>query len=429
VAITRRELVARSGFALGAAALAGYGLDDESEATAGSLADWAGVRSQFALRRDLHDLSAFVLATHPRSVRTAIERHRKALDASPVEYLHANQGRLEARVRAAAGAYLKGAPGEIALTDSTTMGLGLLYGGLRLADGDEILTTTHDFFATHDALRLRAQRTGARVRRVSLYRQLERVTVDELVDSLARGLTPRTRVVAVTWVHSSTGLKLPIRPLADALAGRALLCVDGVHALGVEDVDVRRLGAAFLVAGCHKWLHGPRGTGLVWGRAEAWVEAVGTIPSFDDPAAFAAWFAGRSEPLPSSARSATPGGFHSFEHRWALAEAFAFHRAIGKARVAARVHALARRLKDGLAGLPRVTLRTPRSAELSAGIVCFEVAGVPAREAVRRLRQRRVLATDTPYAAEYVRFGAGLYSSDADVDAALAAVRSLSYRT
>ena len=80
-------------------------------------------------------------------------------------------------------------------------------------------------------------------------------------------------VLALTWVHSDTGLKLPVRQIADALvpinavrplAARALLCVDGAHGLGVEDATVADLGCDFLVAGTHKWLFGPRGTGLVW---------------------------------------------------------------------------------------------------------------------------------------------------------------------
>lgn len=74
------------------------------------------------------------------------------------------------------------------------------------------------------------------------------------------------------------GLKLPIREIADALAelnrdrhegDRALLCVDGVHGLGVEDLSMQDLGCDFFVAGCHKWLFGPRGTGLVWGKWDA----------------------------------------------------------------------------------------------------------------------------------------------------------------
>ena len=121
--------------------------------------------------------------------------------------------------------------------------------------------------------------TGAPYRKVQLYAAPETATEDEIVSNLVKGVGPRTRAVAVTWVHSSTGVKLPIRRMADALAGlnkrraeadRVLLCVDGVHGFGVESETMADLGCDFFVAGCHKWIFGPRGTGLVWGRADAW---------------------------------------------------------------------------------------------------------------------------------------------------------------
>jgi selenocysteine lyase/cysteine desulfurase len=325
-------------------------------------------------------------------------------------------------VRAAAARHIGGAPEEIALTDSTTMGLGLLYGGLRLRAGDEILTTTHDFYATHEALRLQALRSGATVRKIPLYRSLASVSQDEIADSVRRSITPRTRVVALTWVHSSTGLKLPIRAIADAVGGRALVCVDAVHALGVESVDVASLGCDFLVAGCHKWLGGPRGTGIVWGRADRWEETLPTIPSFDGNS-YGAWLEGRSQSEPTRSGTMTPGGYHSFEHRWALREAFGFHRAIGEARIATRIHSLATRMKSRLAATRGVRLVTPRAEQLSAGIVCLEVAGQSAQRVVDRLRSdHRVIASVTPYAAEYVRLGPGLYASPAQVDRAARAI-------
>lgn len=68
-------------------------------------------------------------------------------------------------VYAAAAEYLAVANhAVIALTDSTTMGLGLLHGGLGLREGQEILTTVHDHYSTANSLRLRAERTGAAVR-------------------------------------------------------------------------------------------------------------------------------------------------------------------------------------------------------------------------------------------------------------------------
>src|SRR5918996_5345254 len=119
MALTRAELLARAGLAAGAAAA---GRVDVAEA-APDLHDWAAVRGQFALDRQRIQLASFLLASHPRPVAAAISRHRKALDADPVGYLHGDEGRLTGAAREAAGRFLSVAADEVALTDSTTMGL------------------------------------------------------------------------------------------------------------------------------------------------------------------------------------------------------------------------------------------------------------------------------------------------------------------
>ncbi|MFL5982391.1 MAG: aminotransferase class V-fold PLP-dependent enzyme [Gaiellaceae bacterium] len=387
---------------------------------------WASVRAQFALDSRDVNFATFLLAAHPRPVRDAIARHARGLDRDAKRYLDRQEARNAAddRIRTAAARYLGVASDELALTDSTTMGLGLLYGGLQLAEDDEVLTTTHDFYSTHESLRLRALRTGAHVRRIRLYENARTASVDEVVSSVRRAITPKTRALAVTWVHSSTGVKVPIRAIADALPQRVLLCVDGVHGFGVEAATPRELGCDFLVSGCHKWLFGPRGTGLIWGRAESWKTITPTIPTFDGRA-FQPWMENRAPDLPRAA-AMTPGGFHSFEHRWALAEAFAFRHRIGRARAAARTHALAQRLKDGLAELRRVRLVTPQSAALSAGLVCFELEGQDPSAVVERLYARnRIVASVTPYANRYVRLGPSILNTPAEVDRVIRAVASV----
>src|SRR5439155_7483833 len=145
-------------------------------------------------------------------------------------------------------------------------------------------------YSTATALRLRAERTGASVRAVSLYANPATASEEEVTEAVVRALKPRTRVVAVTWVHSCTGVKLPIRRIADALAkvnaqrddgDRALLCVDGVHGIGVDDATMADLGCAFFVAGTHKWMLGPRGPGLVWGKSQAWPAATAIHPTLN----------------------------------------------------------------------------------------------------------------------------------------------------
>jgi selenocysteine lyase/cysteine desulfurase len=406
--------------------------DERAKPAAFDPKSWDSVRAQFALKPGLRHLTAFVLAAHPAPVRAAVERHRRGLDEDTFGYLHDNQGGLEAEVRASAGRYLSAEPGEIAFTDSTTMGLGTVYGGLKLRTGDDLLTTEHDFYSTHESLRLAAARSGARVRRVRLYDDPAKADPDAMVDALRRAVTPKTRAVAVTWVHSGTGVKLPIRRIADTLAGlgraradRPLLCVDAVHGLASNEVSVRELGCDVFISGCHKWLFGPRGTGLIWAHREAWERIAETIPTFEsDGSAALGGEADGTRMVPGPRM--TPGGYHSFEHRWALAEAFEFHQQIGQKRVAERTAALATQLKDGLADLGHVRLSTPRAPEVSAGIVCFTVQGMEPFDVVRRLAgEHNVVASTTPYLPSLVRFGPSIVNSEGDVDAAVKAVASL----
>ncbi|MFC4121240.1 aminotransferase class V-fold PLP-dependent enzyme [Nonomuraea zeae] len=391
-------------------------------------ADWGSVRAQFAMDPAYAQFAAFVLAPAPAPVRAVIRTHRDALDADP-EYTPKGAQSPDQTVREAAARYLGAEAGDIALTDSTTMGLGLLYSGIRLRPGQDVLTTEHDFLATHEGLRLLAGRTGAKVRKVRLYDDPATASADRMVAAVKAGLGPRTRVVAITWVHSSTGVRVPVRAIADLLAeankdrderDRALLCVDGVHGFGALADGVADLGCDFLASGTHKWLFGPRGTGIVWGRA--WDAVAPVIASFSE-ASFTAWQEG-GDPA-STAELVTPGGFKAFEHRWAMAEAFGFMTAIGKDRVQRRTQELATRLKAGLAGIPHVTLATPRAPELSAGLVCCSIEGMQPFEAVQRLHAQKVVASTTPYNPSLLRFGTSIVTTPEQVDQAIKAVEGL----
>jgi selenocysteine lyase/cysteine desulfurase len=394
--------------------------------------DWASVRDQFALARDRVHMASFLLASHPRPVADAIERHRHAFDEDPVHYWETRFMTAEAEQRAAAAQYLGTEPDLIALTDSTTMGLALIYATLRLGEGQEILTTTHDHYATEMSLRNRAERTGTQLRQIDLYDDPAAASVDQVVSRLIAGITDRTRLVAVTWVHSSTGVKLPIAEMSRALremnasrgaADRVVFCVDGVHALGIEDVAVEELGCDFLMAGTHKWIFGPRGTGLVWGRREAWDLVSPVIPSFGP--SYAVWLGIITPDQVPTGEHFTPGGFHSFEHRWALAEAFAFHEAIGKRRVQDRIHSLNTMTKEGLAGLPFVRLHTPMTPALSAGLVCFDVNGRAPEEVVGYLAGRGIVASTTPYRTTYARLAPSVINNEEEVERTVAAVAAL----
>ena len=308
------------------------------------------MRAQFNLDPALAQFAAFVLSPHTKVLDAAIAGYRDRLGIDTETALLAGV-ELEDAVRQAAAAYAGGSPDQYALTDSTTMGIATMYGGLSLGPGDEVLTTTHDFYSTEESLRLLAERTGAKVERVTLYDDPAAATRGR--DGRAAWPPPSRRGRRwwrVTWVHSSTGVRLPIQEISAALEGLSkvprdqyVLCVDGVHGFNAVDVDLPDLGCDFLATGTHKWLFGPRGTGILWGRD--WDPLTELIPTFSG--------------TQDGAGRLTAGGYHTFEHRWAVADAFGFMGQIGRDRIVARTVEQATQLKEGVAGLDGITLVTP----------------------------------------------------------------------
>ncbi len=62
---------------------------------------------------------------------------------------------------------------------------------------------------------------------------------------------------------------------------RIIYVVDGVHGFGVEDVSFADFDCDYFIAGTHKWLFGPRGTGVIIARSEQLQEhLVPSIPTF-----------------------------------------------------------------------------------------------------------------------------------------------------
>ncbi len=401
---------------------------------------WERVRAEFDLAPDWIHLGCFFLASHPWTVRAAIERYRRAIDENPlsIEVLFDpahGDGNPATKSRLALAGYLGAKREEIALTPNATTGLALLYNGLRIRADQEILTTEHDHYVHHESIRYSAERSGAAVRYLALHDGSSRASSDEMVDRLRRAIRPNTRVVGITWVHSSTGLKLPVRAMAEVVASansgraeadRCLLVVDGVHGFGVENVDAASLGADFFVASTHKWMFAPRGTALIWGRSDAWPAIRPTVPNFDPDggAAFGAWME-RAPLPPTRAAFVSPGGFIAYEHQFAIADAIAFHRAIGRSRITSRIHELNGSISRGLARISGVTVHTPVETALSAGIVCFEVAGHTPDAVVAKLAVRKIHATTSPYKLSYARLSAGIMNVPGEIDSALSAVRDI----
>lgn len=208
-------------------------------------------------------LQTSTVGAMPRPVFEATVRAALALETDPIRGSY-GPGRERLNLVRASLARLVGARmDDIVLTTGTTSGMNMIAQGLDLGAGDRVLTTQQqhhggrlcwDWFATH---------RGVAVDTVPV--EPDEDDADALVDRIARAITPATRVLSVSHILYSTGLRMPVERLCRLARERGLLAViDGAQAVGAMPVDVAAIGCHAYAGSGHKWLLGPKGTGFLY---------------------------------------------------------------------------------------------------------------------------------------------------------------------
>ena len=203
----------------------------------------------------------------PRPVLAAQQRWRERMEAEPVRFFsHDLEPALDA-ARAALATFLGCESQDLALVPNATAGTNSVLRSLRLAPGDELLTTDHAYNAARNAMEFVAERDGARVVVASVPFPLS--SAEQVTDALLRRVTPRTRLAVVDHITSATALILPVRELVAELTARGVeTLIDGAHAAGQVTLSIPELGASFYAGSLHKWVSAPKGAGFLWVRRD-----------------------------------------------------------------------------------------------------------------------------------------------------------------
>jgi selenocysteine lyase/cysteine desulfurase len=393
--------------------------DGQAPAGAGDDRFWRLVRAQFHLAPDVAYLNTGGLGASPFAVTNTVKAAMDREEQAP------NPGHSEedwARIRAKCARML--GPGcsadEIALVSTATEGINVILNGLPLGRGDEVITSTHEHVALNIPLLHKMKTAGLEVR--TFEPDLARATGN--VERIERLISPRTRLIFVSHVTTTTGQLLPVAGIGRLAASRKVLfALDGAQSLCQFPIDIKATGADFYTASGHKWLLGPKRTGVLYVRADR-VEALtpSIVGAYSD--------AGNSL---SERRLALRAGAPRFEFGtqndalvYGLEAAADFVAAIGLPLVERHNRALAERAVAGLAGVPNVGLLSPAEDAFRTAMITFQVKGRDNRQVAGELMRRRVRARSvTEGGLDAVRASFHVCNHEGEVDRLLAELRDI----
>ena len=334
---------------------------------------WKLVRAQYPLTHERVYLNTGGLGPAPYPVLDAMQRtmlERQTLS----EHGHS----LIEQARAPVAAFFGVKPSEIAFTRNATEGNATVASGLALRPGDEVIFESHAHPGGAMAWMSRQKQQGIKVK---IFDPVHRNTEDNLqrIDDL---ITHRTRVVQVSHITATLGLRFPVKAIADLARDRGIwFHIDGAQSAGMIPVDLREIGCDSYATSGHKWMGGPHGTGVLYIREDRLDDVAPTEvgaysnDDYDLPDVF--------EYYPT-ARRFEPGT-RDASRVVGLVEAIAFLEQIGMERVAAYNRKLARYLKEKLAQIDGVTVPGPRAPTWDSAITTFKTDRIPYDDLFRYL--------------------------------------------
>ncbi len=307
--------------------------------------------------------------------------------------------------------FLSTRPDRVGFGRNTSEALSLVASGLPWRSGDTVLLNDAEFPANVYPW-LNQRRHGVEVKFLPTVNGA--VTPQMIEDAL----TPKTRVVALSFVQFLSGYRADLAAIGTLCREKGvLLIVDGIQGLGPLRIDLSNTPVDFIGAGVQKWLMGPLGIAVFYITEE--------LQERLQPA-YAGWLSVRSpfdffnysqELRDTAARFeyGTPAALGLFGFRGALR----FFRDVGFDNIGKMVKDNADRLFSRLDKC-ELDIITPRDEHRRAGIVTF--SHPRAEEIFHQLQERDIIVS---HRSGHLRLAPHFYNTPDEIDRACVVIEEL----
>lgn len=199
-------------------------------------------------------------------VRPVFEQYQQfqlEIEREPSQFFFKNGPRYLKESRDALGKYLNVNGDDLVMVSNPSYAVNIVAKSLNLNPGDEILTTDIEYGACDKAWNFYCKKADATIKRVSFNWPLRDNAL--IVEAIKKGITPKTRLIFISHITSSTAVLLPVEEICSLGKKHGIpVFVDGAHGPGQVPCDLSKMGADMYTGACHKWMMTPKGSAFLY---------------------------------------------------------------------------------------------------------------------------------------------------------------------
>jgi len=376
---------------------------------------WKSVQNAYQISEDRVYLNCGGLGPSPRVVNEAVKEKLEALQRVS-ETGHS----IMDKTREVAAQYFGAHVDELCFTRNATESNSIIAAGVAMKPGDEVIFESHAHPGGSFPWLGRQKREGIRVK---IFEPDPESSVSN-VERIQSLITPRTRAIQVSHITAPTGILFDVQAIGQLARDRGIwFHVDGAQTAGMIPIDLTEMKCDSYATSGHKWMGGPRGTGVLYIQKDRIDEvACLHLGAYSDAGVD---LPNRIDLHPTVRRHEY--GTRNTELVEGLRVAMEFQEQIGKERIETYGRGLASYLRKGLLEIDGISVLTPSDPAWRRSIITFKSDRVGFddlnNQLMReyRLRCRRV----TERGLDAVRVSTHLFNSEADCDRVVEAVRAI----
>ena len=227
------------------------------------------LKNQFLLDTKVTFLNHGSFGACPKKIFNEYQSWQKKLENQPVKFLDQFRdfGPNMTNVREALSKKINCNVNNLVPVVNATTGLNAIIKSLHFKKGDEVIISNHEYGALEKTWQF--IKTKYKIKITIAKVSLPITSEEKFIKDFVKKFTSKTKILFLSHITSPTALLFPIKKLVQiAKQHKIITIIDGAHAPGHIDLNLKNLNADFYSGNCHKWMTSPKGAAFMWSSSK-----------------------------------------------------------------------------------------------------------------------------------------------------------------